>query len=129
MPTISCNGFIIVATTSQSPPSSEDIGQSLINCVSRNGFTVLHLAVYRGDCALVDFLLSNGADPCCPGPNRFPPIHITAMCGNVEILERLKEAGSDVSSQDWVQYSPLHVASYFGHDKVSFWIFDGLPGP
>uniref|UniRef100_A0A915EIG8 Protein kinase domain-containing protein n=1 Tax=Ditylenchus dipsaci TaxID=166011 RepID=A0A915EIG8_9BILA len=91
---------------------------------TRNGFTALHLAVYKGEKNAVETLLQAGAN--CNHPtvaasnssNVPPPLHLAAMSGNAEIVRCLVQHGANLHTPDFVQFSALHCAAYFGNEQV-----------
>ncbi|XP_035683124.1 serine/threonine-protein kinase TNNI3K-like isoform X1 [Branchiostoma floridae] len=87
--------------------------------MSKNGFSALHLATYRGDIDLMKLLLDHKADISLSGFGGVHPIHIACMCGNEEVVDLLLEQGASVNAQDVVKFSPLHLACYFGHEKIA----------
>ncbi|PIO56587.1 ankyrin repeat protein, partial [Teladorsagia circumcincta] len=62
---------------------------NLLSHLSNNGFSALHVAVYKGDLALVKSLLECGADPCLGGRHQLPPLHLAAMIGSSSIAQVL----------------------------------------
>ncbi|CAH1787041.1 unnamed protein product [Owenia fusiformis] len=88
------------------------------NTLSRNGFSPLHIACYKGDVELICALLDGGGNVQHFGYHEVAGLHIASMCGHEEGVELLISRQSDVNSQDVVKFSPLHIACYFGHEKV-----------
>ncbi|CAD5214642.1 unnamed protein product [Bursaphelenchus okinawaensis] len=92
--------------------------RSLFRQRTPNNFNVLHCAVYKGDCAVIETLLKNGADVNHYIENAPSPLHLAAMCGNPTVIDLLIRYGADLHSKDLVQFSPLHCAVYFGQEKA-----------
>uniref|UniRef100_A0A1I8AX76 ANK_REP_REGION domain-containing protein n=1 Tax=Meloidogyne hapla TaxID=6305 RepID=A0A1I8AX76_MELHA len=93
--------------------------KSFLEQRTRNGFTPLHIAIYKGEKEATITLLSSGANPNGVQPIGVPPpLHLAAMTGNAELIEILISHGADLKSQDFVRYTALHCAAYFGHEMA-----------
>ncbi|VDN27794.1 unnamed protein product [Gongylonema pulchrum] len=92
--------------------------EMLLKHQSKNGFSALHFAVYKGETETVEELLAAGADVDFGGRNKLPPLHLAVMCGNDELVDRLIEHGASLNAVDFVHFTPLHSATYFAHEKV-----------
>ncbi|KAL4218676.1 Serine/threonine-protein kinase tnni3k [Mactra antiquata] len=86
--------------------------------LTKNQFSALHLATYKGDIDCVHGLLEGSTDVNQTGNSGLTALHIAAMCGHSEIASCLLEHDANVNCGDAVQFSPLHIACNFGHDKV-----------
>ncbi|KAL8562937.1 hypothetical protein ACOMHN_004629 [Nucella lapillus] len=86
--------------------------------LSKNQFSAIHLAAYRGDVEQMEALADGGADVNQAGHSDVTPLHIAAMCGHLEIARILITHGAHIDIKDIVKFSPLHIACYFGHEKV-----------
>ncbi|KAF3708269.1 putative ZDHHC-type palmitoyltransferase 6 [Channa argus] len=74
------------------------------------GFTPLHYAALHGNRALVDFFLSNGADPnvtCDAGQTAF---HFACRQGNIYIIQQMMQYGADLRLIDRQKKTSLHHA-------------------
>lgn len=81
-----------------------------------SGHTALHIAATAGQSALVELLLSHGADPNAleKGDNA-GPLHFAAERGRLETVKLLVEAGADVNwTYDLHERGPLGWACVFG---------------
>ena len=84
--------------------------------------SVLHIAVGRGDKALVDLLLTNKANPNLRSVYGQTPLHVAAYLGFIPIAEALLSAGADInanmssdgSGSQAIYYAPLHLAVVAG---------------
>ncbi|VDN26827.1 unnamed protein product [Gongylonema pulchrum] len=85
---------------------------------SKNGFSALHFAVYKGETEAVEELIAAGANVDFGGRNKLPPLHLAVMCGNDELVDRLIEHGASLNAVDFVHFTPLHSATYFAHEKI-----------
>jgi len=79
--------------------------EGLIHEYSHDGFTPVHLAAFFGHGAVVDELLSRGANVNAASRNRtfargVRPIHSAAASGRNAIVMRLLESGADVNARD-----------------------------
>ncbi|KAI1722703.1 protein tyrosine kinase domain-containing protein [Ditylenchus destructor] len=83
---------------------------------TRNGFSALHIAVYKGERSAVETLLSLGADCNYFAPNVPPPLHLAAMSGNAEMVRTLVTHGAKLHTPDF--FTPLHCAAYFGNEQA-----------
>ncbi|XP_052790328.1 serine/threonine-protein kinase TNNI3K-like [Mya arenaria] len=86
--------------------------------LSKNQFSALHLATYKGDIDCVQALLEGSVDVNQPENSGLTALHIAAMCGHQEIASCLIHNGACVNQGDAVKFTPLHMACNFGHDKV-----------
>ncbi|XP_060080735.1 serine/threonine-protein kinase TNNI3K-like [Ylistrum balloti] len=87
--------------------------------LSKNQFSALHLATYKGDTECVQYLLDHDkVDVNLAGNSGATPLHIAAKCGHAEITSALLESGAKVNVEDAVKFSPLHVACNFGQERV-----------
>ncbi|XP_033081194.1 serine/threonine-protein kinase TNNI3K isoform X3 [Trachypithecus francoisi] len=87
--------------------------------LSRNGFTALHLAVYKDNAELITSLLHSGADIQQVGYGGLTALHIATIAGHPEAAEVLLQHGANVNIQDAVFFTPLHIAAYYGHEQVT----------
>src|SRR5258708_39878785 len=87
---------------------SED--PTLLDARARSGESAILTAVYRGQKAIVNLLVSRGA-----------PMTLceASAAGELERAERLLDQGTavDVYSDDG--WTPLHLAAFFGHMKIA----------
>ncbi|KAH3794040.1 serine/threonine-protein kinase TNNI3K-like [Dreissena polymorpha] len=87
--------------------------------LSKNQFSALHLATYKGDIDCVQALLESSVDVNQTGHSGLTSLHIAAMCGHREIASCLLQNGANVNVEDAVKFTPLHITCNFGHDKVA----------
>ncbi|MFH4975983.1 hypothetical protein AB6A40_002692 [Gnathostoma spinigerum] len=92
--------------------------RSVLDAVTKNGFSALHMAVYRAELTVIQQLLNAGVDPNLCGHNELPPLHLAAMCGNVTVAETLVTKGALIQALDFVRFTALHCATYFGNEKI-----------
>ncbi|XP_073859892.1 serine/threonine-protein kinase TNNI3K isoform X18 [Macaca fascicularis] len=83
--------------------------------LSRNGFTALHLAVYKA----ADVLLQHGANVNIQDAVFFTPLHIAAYYGHEQVTRLLLKFGADVNVSGEVGDRPLHLASAKGFLNIA----------
>ena len=80
--------------------------------------SLLNLACFTGATALVERLLSAGADPMRRGTGTCTSLHAAAASGHPEILGKLLACGAEVESVDGFGCSALHVACQLKQTSV-----------
>uniref|UniRef100_A0A8C8H9A1 Serine/threonine-protein kinase TNNI3K n=1 Tax=Oncorhynchus tshawytscha TaxID=74940 RepID=A0A8C8H9A1_ONCTS len=118
--------------------------------LTRNGFTALHLAVYKDNAELVTAMLHGGADiqqvgygaltalhiATIAGPAGVSnnggevgdrPLHLAAAKGFLSVVKLLLAEGSktEVNAQDNEDHVPLHFCARFGHHEVVHFLLQG----
>jgi ankyrin repeat protein len=85
----------------------------LLEAVSGDGFTPLHLAAFFGQTDAVRLLLARGAacDPAGAGWMTGTPLHAAASGSHASIVRLLLEAGADPNTHQRHGYTPLHSAA------------------
>ncbi|KAM5270641.1 serine/threonine-protein kinase TNNI3K isoform 3-T3 [Hipposideros larvatus] len=83
--------------------------------LTRNGFTALHLAVYKA----ADVLLQQGANVNVQDAVFFTPLHIAAYYGHEQVTRLLLKFGADVNVSGEVGDRPLHLASAKGFFNIA----------
>ncbi|XP_074191050.1 serine/threonine-protein kinase TNNI3K isoform X2 [Rhinolophus sinicus] len=83
--------------------------------LTRNGFTALHLAVYKA----ADVLLQHGANVNVQDAVFFTPLHIAAYYGHEQVTRLLLKFGADVNVSGEVGDRPLHLASAKGFFNIA----------
>ncbi|XP_076035192.1 serine/threonine-protein kinase TNNI3K-like isoform X2 [Oratosquilla oratoria] len=86
--------------------------------ISKNGFSPLHLASFKGDVEIVRLFLENCSHLDHTGAGSVTALHISCMAGHLEVTQALAQRGANIEARDAVSFSPLHIASFFGHDAV-----------
>ncbi|XP_069863394.1 serine/threonine-protein kinase TNNI3K isoform X4 [Dipodomys merriami] len=87
--------------------------------LTRNGFTALHLAVYKDSAELITSLLHSGADIQQVGYGGLTALHIAVIAGHLEITRLLLKLGADVNVSGEVGDRPLHLASAKGFLNIA----------
>lgn len=103
-----------------------DVARLLISCgadvnqACQKG-TPIWGAVWSGNRALVDLLLSSGADAsinfsCEHG---WSPLHLAARKGYEDIVQQLLEANAHINPKDEVGFTPLDQAAQMHHAEIA----------
>src|SRR5438105_2506600 len=97
-----------------------DAQPDLLNSLSPEGFTPLHLASYYGAPAVVQLLLGRGADVKAVMKNFLAnmPIHAAAAGRRLAICEMLLDAGADVNAKQHGGFTPLHAPAQNGDREM-----------
>ncbi len=94
---------------------SELLGEdpNLIDAMSGDGFTPLHLAAFFGQTDAVRLLLARGAasDVAGTGWMTGTPLHAAAAGSHASIVHLLLEAGADPNTRQRHGHTPLHSAA------------------
>lgn len=132
----------------------KSLSSELISSVDNNGFHTLFMACRRGDLAVIEWLIENGADVNCQN-GKFTPLHMACAEDEQEIvnfliakgaqlnltqepavlqavlnnnLEIIKTLGIDSTWSDSDQWTLLHYAAREGHiETVEYLIEAGVP--
>jgi len=88
-----------------------------VNAFAADGFYPLGLAAFFGHRAIVEFLLTNGADVKTAARNaqKVTALHGAVARRDVEIVKMLLEAGADANARQESGFVPLHVAASNGN--------------
>jgi ankyrin repeat protein len=96
-------------------------GGADVNRPSRNAIRVapLHSAVESGSLALLELLLSHGADPNAVEFLEATPLHSAAARGNREMVDRLLAAGADRRRKTKDGKTAAELARQFSHEALA----------
>lgn len=72
-------------------------------------------ATHAGDVALVNSLISQGANVNAADAEKLTPLHVAAFNGHAEVIRALLAAGADTGARDIYGFTPLHAAAREGH--------------
>ncbi|KAM7163654.1 NF-kappa-B inhibitor alpha [Macrochelys suwanniensis] len=91
---------------------------SVLQSANYNGHTCLHLASIHGYLAIVEYLLSLGADVNAQEPcNGRTALHLAVDLQNSELVSLLVKRGADVNKVTYQGYSPYQLT--WGRDSFS----------
>ncbi|KAB7505729.1 Serine/threonine-protein kinase TNNI3K [Armadillidium nasatum] len=86
--------------------------------ISKNGFSPLHLACYKGDIELVSLFLDHCSHLDHTGAGSVTALHLACLAGHLEVTQILAQRGANIEARDAVSFSPLHIACLFGNEGV-----------
>lgn len=87
-------------------------------------YSVLYIAIERGDLEMVDLLIANsanvnGARRSSPNKGKWTPLHFAVFAGNVNIATKLINGGAQVNNQADEGETPLHIAACIGNVNMT----------
>ena len=95
---------------------------------NKNRATALLLAARRGHLAIVEFLLSKGADPQIANKDGMTALMAASATGNTDIVKVLVHNRANVAVADNEAFTALTHAASAGHDEVCTLLIDkGAP--
>lgn len=92
-----------------------DLDGGLIEARDTDGSTALHCATWKGHDAVVEWLLSAGADVLAHNENDHwgtTALHAAAHANQPRIAQRLIDAGADVNAKDREGRTPLFHTTF-----------------
>ncbi|MCE5316506.1 MAG: ankyrin repeat domain-containing protein [Parachlamydia sp.] len=90
--------------------------------------TPLYLAAARGHLAVIDALLSLGANPNCTNSDGKTPLFIAVQNGHDDAMRRLISGGADVSRSMKDGMTLVHYAANWGHPRLIEYLLTMHPG-
>jgi ankyrin repeat protein len=100
---------------------------SFVKAKDDDGWTPLHYACAHEHLAMVEFLVSKGAD--VNATDRIlesTPLHLASFKGHLAMVELLVSNGADVNTKDISDDTPLHMASSKGNfAMIEFLVSNG----
>ena len=74
--------------------------ENKINDQNKDGYSILHAAIRKGQTAVVTFALANGADINLRSKSKKAPLHYAAQYNQLEAAKQLVEAKADLTAKD-----------------------------
>ena len=99
-----------------------DAEPQLVETLSDDGFTALHLACFSGGAEAVRLLVERGAPLerlAEAAIARVRPLGTAVFAGQVEAARILLEAGADPNGVDAGEFRPLQIAEANGHEELA----------
>jgi ankyrin repeat protein len=114
---------------SETKEHSESDGSSeVLDLGARNsrfyGYTPLHIAVAKGQIAMVELLLNSGAAVELKNFHRRSPMHLACKIGNVEIVRCLVKHGGSLDQMCGNGFLPIHLAVTSGSPELVRYLCD-----
>eukprot|EP00903_Cladosiphon_okamuranus_P017407 g16031.t1 len=86
---------------------------------SKEGYSILHLAAMRNQEAMVELLLTNGANPDVHDNGEgLTPLMWAAQLGHAGVVTALLDGGADMEQEDREDLTALHWAARLGKERV-----------
>jgi len=96
-----------------------------------NGQTALHVAAGKGNSAVVQMLLENGAERESRDHKKQVPLHLAAGNGDLDTVSELLGPGTNTADKNGINaidkywQTPLHVAARYGNHLVAQLLVSG----
>ncbi|KAM6956675.1 uncharacterized protein FYW47_012624 [Aplochiton taeniatus] len=100
------------------------LDRTILKLKGWGGFTPLHCAALHGNRALVDLLLSNGADPNLTCDAAQTPFHFACRQGNIYIIHQMMQHGADLRIIDLQGKTSLHHAVTGGNIAAMHYLWE-----
>lgn len=93
---------------------------AVVKAVEPSGWTLLHFAAFAGQTAVVELLVSAGADLEARAQNRFlnTPLQVAMLTEQEEVARRLIAKGANVNARQDKGFTPLHEAALLGNRSL-----------
>ncbi len=98
---------------------NEAVNERIIEGFDFNDYMPLHKAVEAGDKAVVELLISLGADVNATSKNGCSPLHDAAIGGHMDIAQLLIAHGANVDARSANGCTPLHDATFKGNAEMA----------
>ncbi len=98
------------------------------NLLDTRGFSLLMIAAYSDQAAMVCLLAGRGADPNLPDPSGNTPLMGSAFKGSADVARTLLECGADRSIGNRDGATALDFAETFGHTALIGLLVDAVQG-
>ncbi|KAL7669687.1 hypothetical protein ACOME3_010333 [Neoechinorhynchus agilis] len=95
-----------------------DLQGQLVNCISKNGLTPLHIAAHYGHTEIAELLINRGADVNFVAQQSITALHVAAKWGRDNMVRLLLNCGAHIDARTQDGLTPLHCAAKAGHEHV-----------
>lgn len=95
-----------------------------IDCRDANGLSALHWSLTHDDVAVLDTLLTLGADPDCVSDEGATPLMNAAQSNRIEHMKMLIKAGGNINAKDKRGFTALHRAAEIGFEPIVATLLD-----
>lgn len=89
-----------------------------IDAKTRDGFSLLHVAVLRRNIDVIKVLLRNGVDPNTQDNDKQTPLHIACWLGDLDVASTLVKAKANINAEDSRGLTPLHISIICGNPDL-----------
>ncbi|KAH0791876.1 ankyrin repeat domain-containing protein [Histomonas meleagridis] len=89
-----------------------------LNCISRNGYTLLHWAAFGGWDDVIYYLIGKNLSVDAADNNKQTALHIACVCGHESTVLLLIENCAHIDHPAMFKWTPLHFAIAYGQKDV-----------
>ncbi|NGX61668.1 MAG: Serine/threonine-protein kinase StkP [Chlamydiae bacterium] len=93
--------------------------EKFFNQKDSRGYTMLHIAAYSSKLNVVQYLLTNRANPDCEDAHKNKSLHWAAAIGAHQVTLTLLQNKADVNGKGEYDRTPLHRSVYNGHEILT----------
>jgi len=89
-----------------------------LSTLVQEGFTILHIAIWRDDVEHTKKLVENGAPLNSQNHKGETPLHLASFTGNAVIVQLLLQHNANMEAKDLHDQTPLHVAAFLEYTEI-----------